>query len=118
MPRKAKISCKHPGCPRLADVGVGYCEKHSSEQSVRASAAERGYNYRWQKVRARYLRRHPLCVKCMAEGRYVQATVVDHITPHRGDPVLLWDENNYQALCKVCHDRKTGNEDSTPEYRY
>ena len=51
-------------------------------------------------------------------SRYVQATVVDHIIPHRGNEVLMWDENNYQALCKECHDRKTGHEDSTPEYRY
>lgn len=32
--------------------------------------------------------------------------VVDHIRPHRGDPVLFWDENNWQALCKFCHDSR------------
>jgi hypothetical protein len=26
-----------------------------------------------------YLATHPLCVKCMAVGRYTKATVVDHI---------------------------------------
>ena len=118
MPRKAMIPCKHNGCPNLAEVGVGYCEEHSSERPTRASATERGYGYRWRKVRAAYLRKHPLCVKCMADGRYVQATVVDHIQPHRGNPVLMWDESNYQALCKPCHDKKTGHEDSTPEYKY
>ena len=76
------------------------------------------YNHRWRKVRAAYLRRHPLCVKCLAEGRYVTATVVDHIVPHRGNPLLMWDVSNYQALCKPCHDRKTGTEDSRPEYTY
>ncbi|MGN0150610.1 MAG: HNH endonuclease, partial [Clostridia bacterium] len=44
--------------------------------------------------------------------------VVDHIVPHRGDERLMWDENNWQALCKPCHDNKTGKEDSTPSYRY
>ena|GEM_PF-2734697 len=27
----------------------------------------------------------PRCVRCKAKGRLVPATVVDHITPHRGD---------------------------------
>ena len=35
------------------------------------------------------------------------ATVVDHITPHQGNQNLFWDTNNWQALCKPCHDRKT-----------
>lgn len=37
-------------------------------------------------------------------GRYVAATVVDHIVPHRGDMKLFWDRDNWQALCKACHD--------------
>lgn len=40
-----------------------------------------------------------------------KATVVDHIKPHRGDKILFWDESNWQALCKQCHDRKTMTED-------
>ena len=34
--------------------------------------------------------------------------LLDHIIPHRGDQKLFWDEGNWQALCKACHDRKTG----------
>jgi 5-methylcytosine-specific restriction endonuclease McrA len=41
------------------------------------------------------------------------AQVVDHITPHRGDPAKFWDAANWQALCKRCHDRKTMTEDRT-----
>ncbi len=107
MPRKSKIPCKHPGCPKLAEVSDGYCEERKPLHPTRPSADKRGYGSRWRKVRARYLHKHPLCVKCMSEGRYVQATIVDHIIPHRGDLVLMWDENNYQALCKACHDKKT-----------
>ena len=36
------------------------------------------------------------------------ATVVDHVIPHRGDRKLFWDEQNWQPLCKECHDKKTG----------
>jgi 5-methylcytosine-specific restriction enzyme A len=40
----------------------------------------------------------------------VLATVVDHVVPHRGDPKLLWDENNWAPACKPCHDAKTARE--------
>ena len=29
-----------------------------------------------------------------------------------------WDRDNWQALCKSCHDSKTGKEDSRPLYHY
>lgn len=116
MPQKALKPCKHPGCPNLTD-GL-YCQQHKPLHPDRPSAAKRGYGYRWRQVRARYLRKHPLCVKCLAEGRYVTATVVDHIIPFRNDDFLHWDENNFQALCKYHHDKKTGLEDSHPEYKY
>jgi 5-methylcytosine-specific restriction protein A len=54
----------------------------------------------------------------MEEGRYVKATVVDHIKPHRGDQTLFWDRSNWQALCKQHHDEKTGKEDRRMEYTY
>ena len=56
--------------------------------------------------------------ECKKQGRYVKATVVDHVIPHRGDQKLFWDRSNWRALCKQCHDRKTRREDQTPEYKY
>ena len=73
----------------------------------RPSAAQRGYDSRWRRARARYLAEHPLCASCLAEGRVTAATVVDHVMAHGGDPVLFWDEGNWQGLCKRCHDSKT-----------
>ena len=81
-------------------------------------AAGRGYGSAWNKARKKYLESHPLCVQCMKEGRYVKATDVDHIIPHRGNQVLFWEQSNWQALCHSCHSRKTRNEDHNPEYRY
>lgn len=69
----------------------------------RKSAAERGYNYRWQRYRESFLRKHPLCVYCQRRGRVTAATVVDHIVPHQGDSKLFWDKNNHQGLCATCH---------------
>ena len=119
MPRRPNTPCQHPGCATLVPYGTKFCEKHKSlhPEEVR-SAGSRGYNRAWQKARKQYLNAHPLCVKCMEEGRYVKATVVDHIIPHRGDKKLFWDQSNWQSLCKKHHDLKTGNEDSRPEYRY
>lgn len=65
-----------------------------------------------------YLEAHPLCVQCAKQGKYVRATVVDHIIPHRGDQKLFWDQNNWQPLCKSCHDKKTLTEDINPTYTY
>jgi 5-methylcytosine-specific restriction enzyme A len=70
----------------------------------------RGYGYRWQRARDRFLREHPLCVECKRDGRPVPAVVVDHIVPHRGDQDLFWDELNWQPLCKPHHDAKTQQE--------
>jgi 5-methylcytosine-specific restriction enzyme A len=54
---------------------------------------------------------HPLCVRCLAQGRITASAVTDHITPHCGDVTAFWSATNHQALCKACHDRKTATED-------
>ena len=118
MPRKSKCPCRHPGCPELVEAPQLYCGEHKPLHPDRPSASKRGYGSKWQRVSKAYLRRHPLCVRCKAQGRFTAATVVDHIIPHRGDPHLMWNESNWQALCKSCHDRKTWTEDRNPVYRY
>ena len=105
MPRSPKRPCRHPGCPNLSD-GV-YCEQHRGLYA-RESAAQRGYDARWQRTREAFLKRNPLCAQCLRENRLTPATVVDHIVPHRGDEKLFWDQGNWQAICKTCHDKKTG----------
>ncbi|QXH44268.1 HNH endonuclease [Pseudomonas xanthosomatis] len=67
------------------------------------SSSQRGYDYRWQKARERYLQTYPLCVYCARAGRTTAAGVVDHVIPHRGDQSLFWDESNWQSLCSPCH---------------
>jgi 5-methylcytosine-specific restriction protein A len=118
MPYKPAKPCRHIGCPNLTHNR--YCDDHSTKQiDERASSTQRGYNGKWRKLRKLYLSKHPLCVKCEQAGRLTPATVVDHITPHRGNQALMWDENNWQALCKHCHDTKTGSEDTrSVKYTY
>ena len=109
MPRSPKRPCRYPGCPNLCESGT-YCPEHSAESPdrLRGSATERGYDAKWRRARKRFLQRHPLCANCLSQGVLTPATVVDHIVPHRGDHRLFWDEQNWQPLCKACHDRKTG----------
>lgn len=57
---------------------------------------------RWQKLRAAFLAKHPVCVMCEAEGKTTKATVCDHIEPHRGDAAKFWS-GPYQALCQTHH---------------
>ena len=119
MPRRPNIPCKHPGCGRLIPFDSMYCEEHRPLHAHDCkSTSEKGYGYRWQKARTAFLHAHPLCVRCQEKGRLVKATVVDHIVPHRGDPKLFWDTDNWQALCKSCHDHKTMTEDRYQEFRY
>ena len=119
MPRMPNHPCAHPGCPTLVPRRKKYCSAHATaHEEDRLSPAARGYDHRWQKARKRFLQLHPLCEECKRKGRVVLATDVDHIKPHRGDPVLFWDIDNWQALCHSCHSQKTAREDHHPEYRY
>lgn len=69
------------------------------------TTTERGYGWRWQQARERFLQANPLCVMCRGENppRVTAATTVDHRIPHRGDQRLFWDESNWQALCTTHH---------------
>ncbi len=89
-------------------VDKGYCPAHQKADrkrydQARGNATQRGYDARWRKARAAYLAEHPLCVMCEAEGRVTAAKVVDHRIPHKGDPTLFWDQDNWQSLCTNHH---------------
>lgn len=82
--------------------------RHSQRRrfdGYRESAAKRGYDREWREASAAYLVEHPWCVYCLRRGKHTRARVVDHIDPHKGDPVKFWDIDNWQSLCKPCHDR-------------
>lgn len=108
--RKPRRPCNHVGCRTLTDTGL--CGTHARDRDKwRGSASSRGYGHAWRKARAGYLRSHPLCRVCRVDGKRTPANVVDHIIPHRGDQDKFWDYDNWQALCKRCHDIKTATED-------
>lgn len=61
------------------------------------------YGRKWRAARRVFLSLHPYCAYCREEGRIRPAVDVDHIKPHKGDPILFWDESNWQGLCKHHH---------------
>lgn len=88
-------------------------QRKAEHDRWRDSSTKRGYGKRWQKARASYLARHPLCKHCERAGITCAAVELDHVIPHRGDMKLFWDNKNWQGLCKSCHSRKTATEDSS-----
>lgn len=80
--------CKHPGCRRPVPRGVDFCGQHKSDAEKHAAAArkarearrtafkgssaKRGYGYRWQKLRNRFIAQHPFCEQCMKGASHLQ----------------------------------------------
>ena len=116
MAQKPLRPCRHPGCSAL--TREGYCPQHKPKPNPkrsprRASAAYHGWYSLavWtDDLRPGQLMREPWCRACAKRGIHTRATVVDHVTPHKGDWALFTDRGNLQSLCKSCHDRKTARE--------
>ncbi len=91
--------CPHRGCTNRMP-----CPTHTRTPSTRAKPYN---NTRWRKFRLAYLRQHPLCIRCLAQGITRAATDVDHITPVTGpDDPSFWT-GPFQALDRDCHREKT-----------
>lgn len=115
MAQRALKPCSRPGCSEL--VATGRCPQHAATvDGQRGTAADRGYDTRWQRERKRFIAEKfaagVVCCECGC-GFYLPNTQVevDHRIPHRGDPQLFWDRANWQLLTKRCHSRKTALED-------
>lgn len=119
MPLSPMKPCCKVGCGTLARKR--FCEIHAKEKHLydqyRGTAAQRGYDSKWRKARRAFLLKHPLCVNCLRKDFVIEAIIVDHITPHKGDNALFWDCKNWQSLCKACHDAKTVQKDGGFGYK-
>lgn len=103
--------CLQPGCPAL--VSDRYCQTHkrrreAEDRKRRGTAAARGYDADWKRLRNKYLIAHPLCAHCLRQGRKRMAVMVDHIVPLPEGERL--DPANLQSLCASHHATKTAND--------
>lgn len=112
VPRKPKRPCSYSGCPNLTDGR--FCEEHQKQENKhyekyqRPPEIQKRYGYAWRKIRSRFVKDHPLCVKCLEQGKITPVEEVHHIIPlSKGG---THDESNLMALCKSCHSRITAEE--------
>ncbi len=71
----------------------------------RANSPARGW-YKlavWRRRREDQLDREPLCRRCFSQGIITEATVANHVKPHRGNWELFIN-GELESSCKPCHD--------------
>jgi 5-methylcytosine-specific restriction enzyme A len=111
MPQRAPSACHRPGCRGLVRNGVcSVCgplrqQAQSAWDKQRGTAAQRGYDGRWQRLRTYFLAGNPLCVHCAEQGRTEPATDVHHVVAKRNGGSD--DDANLLALCHACHSKVT-----------
>ena len=102
--------CHIVACLTASTTSVGGITEKGRQNSKLYST-----NY-WKQQRITQLSQKPLCASCLLEGKVVQATVVDHIFPHRQDE-NKFKLNHFQSLCIACHTNKTI-EENNGKYLY
>jgi 5-methylcytosine-specific restriction protein A len=113
MPFAAKRPCGKTGCSALVS-DTHYCDDHAelSKQADRwrGTAASRGYDSGWRRVRLQALKRdHYLCQHCLTAGQVTSAADVHHILKLTAYPHLRLVLTNLVSLCKGCHAKLTAN---------
>ena len=93
-----------------AGIKMAWTKRGANAPAKKQSTTEAGYGGPWAKASKAYREQHPLCVHCSIMGHTAAAQCVDHITPHNGNQVLMWDVDNWQALCHWHHNQKTWRE--------
>jgi len=105
-----------PGCPAIVRDGPR-CPAHPYADQRTETAAQRGYDLKWSRISAQFLKAHPWCVGLPGDPCSAPAKVADHKTPRRilvarGEPhpdAWKW----LQPLCQTHHNRKTQQERRT-----
>lgn len=90
-------------CPRCHPPEVER-ERKAKHDATRASAAERGYDAAWRRVRRDFLAAHPMCC---AAGCNAPATDVDHILSIQERPDLRLSWSNLRPFCHSHHSQRT-----------
>jgi hypothetical protein len=71
MPYKAEKPCRYPGC--IHTTSRKYCAEHEAAARKEYNESRRDiwktYDYRWRKLSALYLSKHPLCEECHKAGK-------------------------------------------------
>lgn len=107
MPFKPKRGCGYPGCPRL--TSGQYCDEHQKIMDARYNKYSRSadvhkkYGRAWKRIRDSYAREHPLCERCLAEGKTTLMEEVHHKIPISQGGTHA--RANLMSLCHSCHNK-------------
>ena len=107
MPSKPKRPCSYPGCPHLTEKQ--FCPVHEKTERRKYDKYERSptvnktYGRAWKRIRDRYAEQHPLCERCLEDGRLTPVDEVHHILPvSKGG---THEASNLMSLCRSCHNK-------------
>lgn len=96
-------------CPaHQAEYDERMDRRRKEHDERRGSAASRGYDQAWRRLRESFLRAHLFCEDCRENGVMKAATMVHHIKSVEDFPELRLDASNLRALCHDCHERTHG----------
>lgn len=74
-----------------------------ADRERRGSAASRGYNWKWRKVRNRKLRYSPFCERCKENNHLTWAVEVHHIHPVQDTGKVIVPLEDLMSVCVNCH---------------
>lgn len=105
---RALPSSLEPNAPKKYTPHGIVNAKLGRRPDYRKTAPQRGYDWRWQKLRKAYVAEHPWCEDCLLEGKHVPVHEVDHVIPFKSldDPLRL-DWHNCRSRCRPHHALKT-----------
>jgi len=108
MPNRiTSCGCSVPKGTKCTHEQARATARQKANDLERGTAASRGYDKDWSKLRFRFLHHNPNCVVCGAP-----ATHVDHVKSVREAPHLRLEWSNLRAMCAPCHSRRTATDQS------
>lgn len=78
-------------------------ERRRYDRYARQPDVNKKYGRAWKRIRDKYVQTHPLCERCLEEGKYVPVDEVHHIVPIKKGGSSTPD--NLMSLCHSCHNK-------------
>lgn len=96
-------------CPCGGRITQGKCDRcdRGKRTPHTRTTSERGYDWQWQKFRARIVAERVLCEDCTEAGMVRAGEELHHLAKVIDRPDLRLDEGNVRLLCGPCHDKRT-----------
>ena len=111
MSIKSSKPCTYPGCAHFATSG-GRCEIHQREfkkkYDINRDSTQEWrkwiHSTRYRKAIGEFKKSHPLCERCLKEGKITPVYIIHHKIPHEGDYERFWDVDNWESICTYHHE--------------